>query len=377
MPVELESGDSRCWAEISTAAVRKNARYLAKRVGKASLLAVVKADAYGHGAPEITSLLLKEGVRTFCVASPEEGRALRDAGCADCEILVFGGFKIADFPYYREYDLIPTLSDLQQLKELDSFCEKHGLTAGCHIKVDTGMNRYGIDASVVAEQPGAIFQLARVTVKGMYSHLSSASGTGDAAAVEYTMNQIKTFRGLSDYLELNNIWSGTRHLLNSGGILYYPQASLDGVRPGLALYGYYPGPPAASGGLHPSMTFRARVVSVRTLPAGVSVGYDRTFHTKRITKMALVAAGYADGYPVGLSNRGQVLIGRNLHPVIGRVCMDTILVDVTGHSVRPGAIATLWGGSGPALEDVAGLAGTIPYELTTRMPGRVPRRYVR
>lgn len=377
MPSEPESAATRCWVEISQGALRGNLQYLRKRVGKSRLLAVVKADAYGHGLAETAALFVREGVDFFCVASLEEGIALRAGGVGEAGILVFSGFRVKDYPLYRDNMLVPTLGDFSQFAQLNTWAEKNGQQAVCHLKVDSGMGRFGITAAQVAAAPERIFQLPAIQVLGIYSHLSSSGDSAATADHEFTMEQIRIFRGLADFLELNNIWSGMRHLLNSGGILGYPQASLDGVRPGLALYGCYPGPLPRNRALVPAMSFKANVLQVRELPAGVPVGYDRTFKTQKPLRMALVGAGYADGYPVSLSNRGRVQIGRKLYPVIGRVCMDTLMVDVTGAAVKPGMVATLWGDGGPGAEAVAAEAATIPYELLCRISGRVPRRFIR
>ena len=371
--MDMEPVFSRCWAEISSGAIRKNIRFLKANAGKVRFQAVVKADGYGHGALTVASVLREEGVEDFAVASPEEGVALRENGFTAGRILVMGAFRTGMYYEYAAHNLIPTVSSFQQLKDLNAISKKGGFIAECHLKADTGMSRYGIHAAQIAAYPDRIFELPNLNISGLYSHLSSSSLPSD----EFTNEQISAFRGLCDYLELNNIWSGTRHLLNSGGILNYPHASFDAVRPGLSLYGYYPGDVPRKRRLAQAMAFRAYVADVRTIPAGSSVGYDRAFRTDRESKIALIAAGYADGYPVSLSNKGRIKIGRRIYPVVGRVCMDTILVDVTGHQVRPGAVATLWGSDDLSVEDVAADAATIPYELTCRVSARVPRKEVR
>jgi len=371
--VDQERDFFRCWAEISTGAIRKNVRFLKNFVGNVRFFAVVKADAYGHGVLPVTLLLQEEGIKDLAVASPEEGIQLRENGCSSGRILVMGAFQVKDYFLYRSHGLIPTVSSFSQLKQLNALARRGGFLAECHLKVDSGMCRYGIHAAQVAAYPDRIFELPNLNISGLYSHLSSSSAPSDA----FTNEQINVFRGLCDYLQLNNVWSGMRHLLNSGGILYYPHASFDAVRPGLSLYGYYPGALPRKRRLVQAMRFKAHVVNVRKIPEGGYIGYERTYRAKRDSKIALIAAGYADGYPVSLSNRGKVKIGRQLFPVVGRVCMDTILVDVTTHPVRVGSVATLWGGEARSVEAVAAEAGTIPYELTCRVSARVPRSLVR
>ena len=362
---------SRCWIEINTGAIKKNIRFLRTLVGNVRFFAVVKANAYGHGILPVAQVLIEEGIRDFAVASPQEGEQLRKNGFTDGMILVMGAFRIQDYGFYKENNLIPTVSSFPQLKQLDALAGKENFQAECHLKVDTGMGRYGISTAKVAAYPDQIFELPNLNISGIYSHLSSSSLASD----DFTNEQIRLFRGLCDYLELNNVWTGIRHLLNSGGVLHYPHGSFDAVRPGLSLYGYYPGDIPRKRRLTQVMAFKAHVVNVREIPKGGFVGYDRAFQTTRDSKIALIAAGYADGYPVSLSNKGNVKIGRGLYPVVGRVCMDTILVDVTGHSVKPGMTAILWGSDDRSVETVASEAETIPYELTCRIADRVPRSF--
>lgn len=364
----------RCWVEIDLGAIRKNVRSLRKAAGSAALMAVIKADAYGHGVLPVASLLQEMGVDFFCVATVTEGRQLREAGFQNEKILLLGSFFPDDLDQILSLNLIPTVADFTHLDDLTNYARRNNISIDCHLKVDTGMSRFGFAVNDVVKKHERIFCRSRLTISGLYSHLANSPLPDDG----FTEQQIEEFRKLADFLELNNIWFGTKHLHNSGGLLNYRSNLFDGVRPGLSLYGYYPGPRSRTApGLYPAMSFKTRVIGVRQVEAGATIGYARTFRAQGPMTIALLPVGYGDGYPTAAGNKGQVAIGKQLCPVVGRVCMDVTMVDVTGLKVRTGDTVLLWGGNGDlSVEKTAARIGSIPYVLTTCIGKRVPKIHV-
>lgn len=363
----------RCWSQVSLSAIGKNLRAIRRVVADASIVAVLKADAYGHGALETAGVLAEAGVEAFCVATLSEAIQLREAGFTRQSILLLGSFFADEIPDLIHYSIRPTIADLYHLGLLSRYCRRKKETIEAELKVDSGMNRYGIRFDELTEKAQEIFRTPGVQVTALYSHLA-ASGSPDDSG---TREQIALFKRVIDYLEISNLWFGRKHICNSGGILYYRDALLDAVRPGLILYGYYPGTiDRGTLPLTPALSLHARVSAVKKVFPGDAIGYDRTFSAKREMTIALLSIGYADGYPVGCSNRGTVLLGRERCPVVGKVCMDTTMIHVPSGRVKPGDEVVLWGGRDLPLETVAAEAGTIPYELTCQISRRVPRLHV-
>jgi len=371
--VSVASRTSRCWSEVSLSAIGKNIRAIRRLAGGASLYAVIKADAYGHGVLELARLLENAGVDTFCVATLGEAVQLREAGYTRQTILLLGSFYADEVGDLFEYAVTPTIPDITHLGILSRHARRKPNPIDAHLKVDTGMNRYGIPFDELTERAQEIFRTPGVNITALYSHLAASALPGDQG----TLDQIAQFTRAVDYLEVSNLWFGRKHICNSGGVLYYPQAHLDAVRPGLILYGYYPGAIDRDRvALSPSLSFHARVTAVKKLFPGQSLGYDRTYTAKKEMTIALLSVGYADGYPIRFSNKGQVLLGRERCSVVGKVCMDTTMIHVPSGRVKPGDSVLLWGGREHPLETVAAGAGTIPYELVCQISRRVPRLHV-
>lgn len=357
-------------AHVSLGAVVHNARTLAALAAPARLMAVVKADAYGHGAGPVARVLEADGVAAFAVATLPEALALRAAGVAS-QILVFGLPVLAALDAYRAYGLeltVPTLASARALAE----AARPDAPLRVHVKVDTGMHRLGLDAPDV---PEALRLLARpgLELAGLWTHLATS---GDGFAREQAA-RLAAFDGLAPNVP--------RHVANSGAVLSgagrLPADAL--VRSGIALYGLSPtndAAPLARHGLRPAMRFTSRVIQLRTVAAGETVSYGRTWTAPAATRIATVAAGYADGVPRALSNRGEVGVGGQRYPIAGVVCMDLLMLDLgapngPGAAVREGDEAVLFGPGGPAAEEVAAWAETIAYEIATRVSARVPRVY--
>ncbi len=400
--VSLDTSRSRAWIEVSLDALRHNVRYLKSLLPeRCALMPVVKANAYGHGAGLIAGELNSLGVRSFCVACVSEGVELRRQHIAG-EILVLGYTHPDQFPLLDQYALTQTVVDhahalalsayacsdsrpalpLELEKTPLSLCPNRSLLP-VHIAVDTGMHRLGESAEHAA-QIREILSLPGLQVTGMFTHLAAAGGI-DAASRDFTENQINTFyRLITQLKKYPDEYKPSHirlHLQASYGILRYPLPNVDCARPGIALYGLLSNAAdtrACAGKLRPVLSLRARVAAIHQLSAGESAGYDMAYTAPRPTTIATVTIGYADGLPRSLSEgRAAVLLHGRRAPIIGRICMDQLLVDVTAiPGVRPGHIATLIGQDGQesiSAADLADACGTIANELLSCLGPRLER----
>jgi len=365
------------WAEIDLDAVAHNARQLKQRAGEqAELIAVVKANAYGHGVVAVARAALQAAASRLAVVRTLEGVQLRRAGI-EAPILLMGYTLPAEAATLVRWRLTPTVNTWPQAQALSAAAAAAGLSLSVHIKADTGLGRFGLLPEEVVDFAQALVQLPGLHLEGFYTHFAVA----DAADKTYTRRQFSLYCELLARLEGVGISIPLRHVANSAATLHLPEMALDAVRCGIALYGLRPSAevaPAVS--LRPVMSLKSRVARLRTLPAGSSISYGRTYTTTRPTEVALVPAGYGDGYHRLLSNRGAVLIGGRRAPIVGRVCMDQFVVDVSGIAgVQQDDEVTLFGRQGEATitaEEVAGWADTINYEVTTSILPRVTRVYL-
>lgn len=388
---------SRAWAEIDLASLAHNVRYLQSLVpDHCTLMPVVKANAYGHGAVLIARQLNALGIRSFCVACVSEGVELRRQNIVG-DILVLGYTHPDQFPLLDRYALTQTVVDHAHALALSAYAgsaSRHKRLSSpeppplpVHIAVDTGMHRLGEPAEHTV-QIREIFTLPGLLVTGMYTHLATSGGT-DPSSQSFTREQIDTFYRLVTRLDKcpdENVASCIKlHLQASYGILRYPLPDVDCARPGIALYGLLSNAAdtrALAGKLRPVLSLRARVASVHHLSPGESAGYDMAYTATRSVDIATVTIGYADGLPRSLSEgRGCVLLHGQRAPIIGRICMDQLLVDVTAvPRTRPGDIATLIGQDGQESISAAELAdacGTITNELLSCLGPRLERTAVR
>jgi alanine racemase len=359
------------WAEIDLAALRHNARTLADHVAPATLLGVIKAGAYGHGAAEVAAALQPESsVAGFGVASIDEGLSMRRAGVTK-PILLLSAILPEEAPTAVEAGLMPTVWTEELAARLQAEGEKRSSNVAVHFKVDTGMGRLGVWHCEAAERWRQLQRFGRLEFQGIYTHLACADETEDHLSPQ----QLSRFESV--LREIQPPAAVIRHAANSAGILRYPGAHLDMVRAGLALYGIHPCPHVAPQlDLRPVMTWKARVTSVKAVPEGASVSYGALWRASRTSRIATIPVGYADGYFRSLSNRGEVWLNGSRYPVVGRVTMDQILVDVTNAEipVQPGDTVTLFGQNLP-VQEVAARAGTIPWELLCAVSQRVTRVY--
>ena len=376
---QANPSDAAVRALIDLDAIAANYRYLASRVAPRPVYAVVKADAYGHGAVPVAGRLAREGADRFAVANPEEGMALRRGGVAG-EILVLSRVEAEDAPRLAAYGLTPALYDAAQAEAMASATRGMQPPLPVHLELDTGMGRAGFRPEQL-DFVVALFRSAPgLKLAGTFANLSQAD---DPASGE-TSRQVERLQEAATKLRACGLDPGLVHAANSSAILGAASSWLDAVRPGLALYGVAPGNATAAGTMEgvvlvPAMTLEARVTSVRCVPAGTPLGYGGRFVTARDSTIAVLPLGYHDGFRRSFSGRVAVLLGGRRAPVVGAVSMDVTLVDATGTSVRRGDRAVCLGRDGGetiTAGDLAAAAGTIPYEILCGIGPRVPRVHV-
>ena len=360
-------------AETDLGAVRHNVRWLREKAGGDGVMAVVKADAYGHGAVPVTRALQAEGVRWFAVARLGEAVALREAGVRD-RVLVFAAPLDGELAAYERHGLDATVSSPEVA---EAVAGRGGLRV--HVKVDTGMHRLGLAPETAAATVRRLQAAPGVAVEALWTHLATADGDDAGFALE----QVRRFDGV--LADLGADAPPLVHVRNGPAVVRLPP--LTSGRPALArlggvLYGLASDPAMLPfmDGLRPALRLVARVVHLQTVEAGESVSYGRTWTAERPARVATVAAGYADGVPRALSNRGRVGIDGRTYPIVGRVCMDMLLVNLgdprnPGGAVRRGDEAVVFGRGGPSAEEAAAAAGTISYELACGVAPRVPRAF--
>jgi len=342
-----------------------------------AILAVVKADAYGHGAVEISRALKEEGIRFFGVATVEEGIKLREAGI-DGSITVLGGVFPEEHSLLLDWNLTPVLYHLPWAQELSRMVQGLGHGIPVQIKVDTGMGRLGLNPDEALKDIPKIAQLPGLNVEGIISHFADA----DLEDKAFTEGQLKKFQALLDHLSDLGIRIPFRHISNSAAVMSFPPALFNMVRPGIMLYGYMPSDSfPGKVDLQPVLSWNTRIIHLKEVPAGTPLSYGRTFVTRRKSRIATLAVGYADGYSRSLSNRAEVLVNGRRAPVVGRVTMDMTLIDVTDiPEANLGGRATLIGedkGDRITAWDLARWGNTIAYEVLCGIGRRVPRVYGR
>ncbi len=366
------------WATVDLDAIAHNVAVIKRHVGdRVSVMAVVKANAYGHGAEPVARAALESGASWLAVNRLGEGITLRRAGI-DAPILVMGYTPPAGAATAVAHDLRLTVTSLPLAQALSEVATQGGKNLPIHVKLDTGMGRLGLLPDEVLSFVCALGQLPNLELEGLFTHFAVA----DLADKDYTHQQFAVYLEVVAGLEREGIRIPIRHVANSAATLELPEMHLDAVRLGIAMYGLHPSGEAEPAlALRPALTLKSRVGRVRTLPAGSSISYGRTFVTERPTPMALVPVGYGDGYIRLNSNRGAVLIHGQRAPIRGRVCMDQFVVEISGiKDVQPGDEVVLIGRQGDdvlSAEEVAAWGETINYEVVTQLMPRVPRIYLR
>lgn len=361
--------ENRTEARISLEAIKTNAKNIMKTLkGDCRMLAVVKANAYGHGAVQVATALQDMGIKDFAVATAAEGEEIRKGGIKG-NILVLGKTALAERDTLVDNELIQACDSVQYAKDL----VKNGKPA-IHIKVDTGMSRLGFychypeNAAECAEKILPVFDIEGIEVKGIFTHFADADGDTDT----FTKQQFAAFTAVTDLLLAKGKSLGTRHCCNSAATLRYPEMHLDMVRQGIGLYGLERSVPEFP--FVPAMTVCARLAAVGELEAEDTVSYGRTFKADKTLRRGVVSFGYADGMPRLLSGRYSVLIKGVKAPILGRVCMDMFMVDVTDIDCAEGDEVQIFG-EGGEVSEMADIIGTINYEIVCGITSRVPRIY--
>ena len=342
--------------------------------GKTGIIAIVKANAYGHGLNAVARAVLQEGVACLAVAGVSEGAALRQGGIT-APILVLGGTLPQQANIAVEYGLLQTVYSVEMVEALQACCMRTGSMVSIHIKIETGMNRLGVRPGVeLQELLNCVKESPLVTVEGIFSHFA----VSEIPDKSFTIHQFQLFEKALRQCNENGLYPMT-HISNSGGALECPFAHLDMVRIGIAMYGLHPAG-IKSGILKPALEWKTNVVQVKTVPSGETVSYGRIWQADGDRVIATLPVGYADGYCRAFGNRASVLIRGHRAKVVGRVCMDHLMADVTGiEGVQTGDEAVLLGKQGGeevAAEELAALVDTINYEIITTIGERVKREFI-
>lgn len=369
--------NKRVWAEINLNAVAHNIKAIRQITNEnAKIMAVVKADAYGHGVFEVTKTLLENGADYLAVALVDEALQLRKSGII-VPILVLGGVSDESIGDMVANDIMATVFSYDFAKHLSDIATKMGRTAKIHIKIDTGMSRIGYLAENedTVDEIEKIYNLPSVEIDGIFSHFACSDETDSS----YTHKQFDLFTDICKKLEKRNIKIPIKHICNSAGIMMYPEMHLDMVRPGIIMYGLYPSEEVDKTKLDliPAMSVKAEVTMVKDTEAGRGVSYGKTYITDKKTKLATVPVGYADGYSRLLTGKAKMLCGGKSVDIVGRICMDQCMIDVTNvNNINVGDEVTIFGDTAITADDVAKWLGTINYEIICMIGKRVPRVYM-
>ncbi len=373
MSLPSEWGGRPVWAEIDLDALAHNVRVLAAKAAPARLFAVVKANAYGHGAIACGRAALEAGASALAVVCVDEGEELRRGGI-DAPVLVLGFTPPSDADRVVALRLQPTVGAAALVEALSAAARRREAVVPIHLELESGLNRHGLGPDALVALAERARALPGLRVQGIFTHFAAAE-EGDQ---RFTRRQFDALRAASARLP----WVPERHCSASASVLLDNEMALEAVRTGLSMYGYRPAPWCGTDAdLRPVMSLRARVARVLEIAPGETVGYGRTWAAARASRIALVMCGYADGYRRGFSNRAQVLVRGRRAPLVGRVAMDMCMVDVTAvPGVGPGDVATLLGRDGEEkvdADDLAALENTISWEVLAGIAARVPRLYLR
>ena len=370
----------RVYAKVDLDAIYQNAAAVRKKIGDdVGLMAVIKADAYGHGAVPVASCI-NDIVDGFCVALVEEAVILRRKGISK-PLLLLGYTDPYQYPEILKYGISQTIYSYEMAESLSQAAVALNTVVKVHIKLDTGMGRIGFlpEEESVAEIK-RIAELPNLLIEGIYTHLARA----DEQDREFTKQQMEQFHVFVSKVEKEGINIPLKHAANSAAIMEYPDVYLNQVRSGIVLYGLYPSSQVHKEQLPltPALQLKSHIIHIKELPKGSPIGYGSTYVTEReVTRVATIPVGYGDGYPRSLSNKGRVLIAGQFAPVIGRICMDQFMVDITDiEKAHIGSVVTLVGRDGDAnlsVEEVAELSGSFNYEFCCDIGRRIPRVYYR
>jgi alanine racemase len=361
--------------EIDLARLTENFRAIQAAVAPAAVMPIVKANAYGHGLVPVARHLVGLGATTLGVAFLEEAVALREAGVT-VPVLVMGGVFGDQIPVFLRHGLALTASSIDKLRHIDETAREMGATAKVHLKIDTGMERIGVHYYSAEGLLAQAAECRHCVVDGIYSHFANA----DAADLSSARLQLSRFLEVLTWYDRHGVAPPARHIANSGAVLQLRESHLDLVRPGILLYGVYPSAEVARTiAVRPALSWKSRVVYFKVVKPDHPVSYGSTWQTDHPVRVVTVPVGYGDGYFRALSSVAQVMIRGKRYPVVGRVCMDQIMVNIEWETAYNGDEVVLIGADGGeriTCEDLAAWAGTIPYEVLTNINTRVPRVYL-
>lgn len=366
------------WAEIDLDKLAHNMREIRRIARSENIIAVVKADAYGHGAVDVAPVLLKNGANRLAVAVQSEAVELRRAGI-ECPIMILGFTPPNLIDNLLKYDIEQTVFSYKFASKLSKMAQKKNKIARIHIALDTGMGRIGyLPNEESAEEVYNISKLPNIIIEGIFCHFSTA----DEKDKTYTYDQVKKYDAFYEKLKEKKVYIKMRHIANSAAIIDLPETHYEAVRPGIIIYGYYPSDEVNKENINlkPVMTLKTNVVHIKTLPAGEYVSYGRKYKTEKESIIATLPIGYADGYSRLLFQKGKVILRGKFAPVIGKICMDQCMIDVTEiDGAKIGDEVILIGedeNNKFTADTIAELIGTINYEVICMIGKRVPRVYV-
>jgi len=377
LPLKANDGDVRpTYAEVSLSRIEKNLDAIRNKVKPSRVMLILKANAYGHGLRDV-ALHLANQVDYIGVAVLEEGILLRQIGIKT-PILVMGGVWKSQIPQYIHNNLTLTASSVEKLEEIDQIAASLKKKVQVHLKIDTGMERIGVHYYSAHTLLEAAHSCQRnIEIEGIYSHFANS----DSSNLEYSHLQLERFNEVLRYYEKNDLPMPIRHMANSGAVLQIPESYFDMVRPGILMYGVYPSPESAKSiVVKPALSWKSRVVYFKVVKPGHPVSYGSIWQSDHQVRIVTIPVGYGDGYFRSMSNKANVIIGGKKFPQVGRVCMDQIMVNIEWGTAYNGDEVTLIGESGNekiTVEDLAGWADTIPYEILTNINTRVPRVYIK
>ncbi len=361
-------------AVINTKQLLKNFNAIKKHAKNTTVMPILKANAYGHGMLEIAKILEKEGAKIFGLAFLEEGILLRK-NKIKADILILGGLSGYQVDLFIKYNLIITASSIDKLTIIDERAKELKQKARVHLKIDTGMERVGVHHYNARAFFKEALKKENIIIEGVYSHFASS----DDKDSSFTFKQFEYFKNAIKYFDEKN-YKLIKHISNSGAFLQFKEMNLDMVRIGISLYGYMPSVHVKNIlNLKPVLSLKSKVVFFKVIEKNATISYGRTYKSKKQTRIITVPIGYGDGYPRALSNKGEVIIKGKKFPIVGRICMDQIMVDIGNSEAYNQDEVVLIGEEGSEkidCDDIAKIADTISYEILTMINTRIPRIYV-
>ncbi|MDR2770787.1 MAG: alanine racemase [Clostridiales Family XIII bacterium] len=365
------------WTEVDLGRLAFNMQLVKKKAGDCRVIAVVKADAYGHGAVPVSKVLLKTGADILAAGTLQEAVALREAGFA-CPILILGLTPDDCCDILMAYELTPVTASYENACAIARAAEAAGRQKDVFVAVDTGMGRIGVPPDEIgAAETARIHALPHLRLQGIFSHFATADEPDKA----YARKQTARFDAFCERLRRAGVDPGMRTQANSAALLALPDALCDAVRPGIILYGCHPaGAKAEDFPLRPVMSVKAKITYLKRVPRGTPISYGRTFTTQRESLIATLALGYADGLPRFLTGKGRVIVRGAYAPIVGAICMDQCMIDVTDvPGVSPGDEVILMGAQGDkriSAEEIGEKTGTVSYEILCGFGQRLPKVYI-